>query len=232
MNLVLPDLRDNRRDLDDLVTPNVPFGILRPEAAMALPAALGHDLDLVIDLFGREGLSRRALVPGLTSRLAPRGLAAPPLPPRLVGGRRLRGVRRVGVQARRQLAHLLLEDGDVLSQFPVLAHQLGAVGFEMTVTGLGASSFLSRPSNRSSRVRLRVPTPRPSVDRSAGGRAERLPRRAPVLTPHPPSRPGTIRSTQGVPFHRAHRRTIVGSRTPSTSTGPFVRSRNAPPQPT
>jgi hypothetical protein len=39
------------------------------------------------------------------------------------------------VKSRRQLSHLLLEDADVLPQFPVLAHQLGAVRLDVLEPG-------------------------------------------------------------------------------------------------
>src|SRR5690606_38558245 len=121
VKLVLGDLGDDRRDLDHLVTPNRARGILGSETSMALPAALGHDRDLAINVLGREGLSRRALVPGLSTRTPPRGFAAPPLLPRLVRGRRLRGVRRVGVEPCSEFADLLLQNGVVLPQLSVLA---------------------------------------------------------------------------------------------------------------
>jgi hypothetical protein len=84
VKLVLGDLGDDRRDLDDLVTPHIARGILRSEAATAPPAAHRQERDLAIDVLGCEGLARRAFVPGLASWRAPGGLAAPALLPGLV----------------------------------------------------------------------------------------------------------------------------------------------------
>jgi hypothetical protein len=56
-------------------------------------------------------------------------------PSRLVRRRRLRGVGRVLVEARGQLADLLLEDLVVLAQPPVLADELRAIRLHMAEPG-------------------------------------------------------------------------------------------------
>ena len=70
---VLADLRQHRRDLDDLVTADLARGILGPEAAMAAPASLGHDLDPWSTCSGGKGLRVVPLCPGWPPGLRPVG---------------------------------------------------------------------------------------------------------------------------------------------------------------
>lgn len=49
-------------------------------------------------------------------------------------------------QARREFADSLLEDRVVPAQLPVLAHQLGAVRFEMTIADLEVCNLPLEPS--------------------------------------------------------------------------------------
>jgi hypothetical protein len=128
---VLDDLGGNRRDIDDLMPDRIIDGVRAAQRRATGAAAIRMQLDAAIDFLGPEWHARLSLVPGLASRLAPRGLLLAPLLPRLVRRRRLRGVGRVLVETRGEFPDLVLENGVVLAQPVILADQACAVRLEV-----------------------------------------------------------------------------------------------------
>ncbi len=192
---VLEHLRDDRRDLDDLVTPCLAHGILRSEATMAVPAALGHDRDPVITAPGGKGLRVVPLCPGW--------------PP---------GLRPVGLRLRRSFHGLSADGGCEEFVESAFNRAVSSRTFSWRIALCSRSRLISRVrlarlasrwhlrcseassvrsvlrsrasscSHRLSREDLRLATPRQSVDSSAAIRAERLrshmewPRRIPACS--------------------------------------------------
>jgi site-specific DNA recombinase len=119
VSLVFRDLGDDRRHVDDLMPGRRRVGGsgLCRQGRLAAAAPFGHELEGGLHPLGRQQLLQMGRVPGLPAGPTPRLLLDDGLGrPRRIGRGREGGVGGIGVQARLQVAHPLLQLGDHLHQ--------------------------------------------------------------------------------------------------------------------